>query len=210
MRALHARRGPDLAAALAPLRDRRSAQILVEPAPTDSELAEILQAACSAPDHGALRPYRFVVVRGDGRAALADALVSALAEAQPTASPEQRAKVRGKTTAAPLLVVVVAGPHAGHKVPEWEQGATAACAGFALVLATELAGYGAVWKSAGHMAGQALTGLFDLGPGEHLLGWVNIGTTGAAPAPRRPADLAEVVAVLDDARLRRWPGSTTG
>lgn len=61
----------------APLLDlvlaRRSAPVLKEPGPTRAELARILGAAGTVPDHGTLRPFRFVVVEGDGRAAFGDA-----------------------------------------------------------------------------------------------------------------------------------------
>ena len=46
---------------------RRSAPALTTPAPTDEQLRAILAAGASVPDHGRLRPYRFVVVAGEAR-----------------------------------------------------------------------------------------------------------------------------------------------
>ena len=196
---------PSSQAHLAPLTSRRSAQVLKAPGPNDTELGAILQAACTGPDHGMLRPYRFVVVRQDGQAALADALEGALVQSQPGASPEQRSKVRSKTSQAPCLVVLVASPLVGHKVPEWEQVAAATCAGFGLLLAADLIGFGAVWKTAGVMAGAALTTLLQLEPAEQLLGWVNLGSRGPGePAPRAAPELVEIASVLDGNELRRW------
>ena len=45
------------------------------PGPDAAELRRILEAGAAAPDHGGLRPWRFLVVRGAGRAALGRAAV---------------------------------------------------------------------------------------------------------------------------------------
>lgn len=194
-----------MAAQLAPLTSRRSAQMLKGAGPNDLELEAMLQAACTGPDHGLLRPYRFVVVRQAGQTALADALESALVQSRPEATAEQRAKVRSKTTQAPCLVVLVASPVPGHKVPGWEQAASATCAGFGLLLAADLIGFGAVWKTAGVMVGAELTTLLQLGPAEQLLGWVNIGSRGPGePALRPLRAVAQVTSVLQTSQVQPW------
>lgn len=188
--------GAALEAALQPLHDRRSANALAAPGPDADQLGALLRAAATAPDHGMLRPYRFVVVREDGKAALGAALVDAAREALPGLPAEAEAKIAGKTALAPVMVLLVASPVAGHKVPEWEQVAAASCAGYGLVLAADLAGFGAVWKSAPAMGGTALTRLLALAPGEQVLGWVNLGTrVGVGPA-RRPVAAGEVATSL--------------
>lgn len=197
--------GAELAAALAPLHARRSAKTLTGPGPDDDQLAALLGAACTAPDHGSLRPYRFVVVSGAGQAALGAALVDAACEVDPQLPAAVRAKLAAKTTLAPVLVVLVATPLAGHKVPAWEQVATAACAGFGLVLAADLAGFGAVWKTAPFLAGTRLTGLLGLTTGEQVLGWVNLGSgvPGPGPARRTPAT-ADVATRLTGTARTAW------
>ena len=49
------------------LTTRYSAKTLQEPAPDQGALRLIFQSAVHAPDHGRLRPWRFVVVRGAAR-----------------------------------------------------------------------------------------------------------------------------------------------
>ncbi len=51
---------------------RNSHPRLTEPGPDADQLQTILQAALRAPDHGRLRPWRFVVISGDRRAALGE------------------------------------------------------------------------------------------------------------------------------------------
>ena len=60
------------------LLNRNSHARLVDPGPDAAELNTILQAALRAPDHGRLRPWRFVVVAGDRRQALGDVFVRSL------------------------------------------------------------------------------------------------------------------------------------
>jgi nitroreductase len=108
---------------------RRSATRLVEPAPSAEQLDVVLRAATTVPDHGALHPWRFVVVTGAGRDRFADALVAAAQGDGPQLDAGRAAKVSGKAYVAPMCVVVVASPTDDHKVPEWEQVASASCAG---------------------------------------------------------------------------------
>ena len=53
--------------AIETLLNRNSHPRLVAPGPDEAELETILRAAMRAPDHGRLRPWRFVVIAGDRR-----------------------------------------------------------------------------------------------------------------------------------------------
>src|SRR4029450_12332163 len=59
------------------LLSRQSANLLQEPAPEGAELDLILDAGLRAPDHGRLRPWRFVLIRGSQRQAWAQRLAQA-------------------------------------------------------------------------------------------------------------------------------------
>src|SRR6185312_17535316 len=67
-----------LMTAIDTLLTRASVSDLVDPAPEGPELDLILQAGLRAPDHGKLRPWRFVLIRGAARAAWAETIVAAL------------------------------------------------------------------------------------------------------------------------------------
>jgi nitroreductase len=169
--------------------------------PDDQQLVTIVGAATAVPDHGGLRPWRFVVVRGTGRDRFGDALVAGLMEERGADLPEVVvAKMRGKASAAPCQVMVIASPKVGSNVPVWEQVASASCTGYAIVLAATALGLGAIWKSAPVLHTDPVRELFGATPDEELLGWVNVGT----PAPvktrdadREPPALDDLVAVLD-------------
>ncbi len=148
--------------------------------PSPADLESILATAVTVPDHGDLRPWRFAVCSGAGRERFAAALVAGLHEARGDDLPEAMvAKMHGKAFAAPCAVVLIASPDTSSNVEVWEQVASASCTGYAMVLAATGLGYGAVWKSAAVLATTPVRQLFDVGPDESLMGWVNLGT----PAP---------------------------
>jgi nitroreductase len=178
------------------LTQRTSALALTDPAPDSAQLDKLLAAACAVPDHSSLRPFRFVVVRGDARRAFGEALARVAIDRDPNLGDFAREKLVQKAYFAPCLVALVASPRPGVKVPVWEQEATAACSGFALVLAAEALGFGAVWKSAPVHEGAALTELLGLGPAERFLGWVNLGTHARETRPRPVEDVSVRVRTL--------------
>ena len=59
------------------IKSRRSISRLSPPAPTAAELHLILDAAACAPDHGSLRPWRFIVLRDEAKDAFGPVLAAA-------------------------------------------------------------------------------------------------------------------------------------
>jgi nitroreductase len=171
------------------------------PAPDERDLAQILEAATTVPDHGGLRPWRFAVIRGEGRDRFGEALVAGLVERQGEGVPEGAlAKMRGKAYAAPCAVMLIASPRLESNVPEWEQVVSAACTGYAVVLGATALGLGAVWKSANVLDTEPVRALFGVAAHERLLGWVNVGPPGepsrkkrTAPAEGEPAPLITMI-----------------
>ena len=121
-------------AALDFLSSRRShsPKVLTTPVPGKDELATLLALAARSPDHGALVPWRFIVVAKNARSGLAD-----LAEARAKSlgrNEEETTKARGQFDRGNLAVVVVESPVESQKVPPYEQtlSAGAVCLGFGL------------------------------------------------------------------------------
>lgn len=181
---------------------RRSATTLGDPGPTDAELAKMLAAAGTVPDHGQLRPYRFAVISGDGRLQFGAALAAGARERKPEMSDSALEGVAAKALRSPTIVAVISSPKPG-KIEAWEQLVTAACAGYAIVLAAHAIGVGAVWKSVPFTRGKALAELFGMNETEEVLGWIHMGTkTKDAVAARAPLDLAAITTVFDGSSAR--------
>ena len=189
---------PDTGSILEFLLSRRSAGSLGEPGPNPAQLAHILRATATAPDHGQMRPFRLVVIEGEGRRAFGRALAEAAAERRPGLSPEKAAGIAAKALRSPTSIVVIASPREG-KAEIWEQHATAACAGYALVLGAAAVGVGAVWKSVPFTRGKALAALFHMSATEDMFGWIHLGTaTSEASTGERPGlDVSAITTVID-------------
>ncbi len=176
-------------------------------APDHAALTDILEVATTVPDHGSLRPWRFAVVRGPARDRFGEALVAGLHELRGADLPDAVvAKMRQKAFAAPACVALIASPDPDANVPVWEQEASAACTGYAMVLTAQALGYGAIWKSAATVGAPAVRAFFALSDHERLLGWVNLGTPAPPKAHRRVATagpaLEDLVTVFDDTDAR--------
>ena len=77
----------------------------------------------SAPDHGALRPWRFVLIRGEAIGKLADVAIGAVKRSgDPRMTPEKEKSVREWMAAVPLFIAVAQKiAHDNTKIPEQEQ-----------------------------------------------------------------------------------------
>jgi len=169
------------------------ARQLGAPAPDEATLQRLLGAAIRVPDHGKLVPFRLIRLEGPAKLAFG-ARLFALAEAKhPEMPANKREKERGRYAHAPLVVVVVAHLRPGHKVPEVEQRASANCVAHSLLLGAFALGYGAQWLTGWAAYDTDAAALLGLGPDEHVVGFVHIGTAqGEVPERARPA-LTEVV-----------------
>jgi nitroreductase len=175
------------------LLSRVSVGALGEPAPDAAAVRAIVEAALRAPDHGKLRPWRFIVIRGDARHALGDVFARALAARDPNAPSGALDKERAKPLRAPVLIAVVARVAADHKIPEVEQLLSAGAATMNMLNAIHALGYGGVWLTGGATYDPAVQSALGLTGGERLVGFVHVGTpTQAPPVVTRP-DAADYI-----------------
>lgn len=169
------------------LRRRRSHSSVTADAPGKKELRTLLQAAASVADHGSLRPWRVIALRGDAR----DRLGAALAEAAGLEGAAAE-KFAAKPLRAPLLLAIVVSPKPSHKVPDWEQEAVASGIAHALSLALDDAGWGVMWRTGLQTRSEAVHRMHGLTPEERLLGWLYVGgktkDKGDARKPINPKD----------------------
>lgn len=170
--------------ALAALLGRASVppRLLGDPAPSAAAIDLAVAAALRAPDHGALRPWRFVCIGGDQRAAFGDLLAASLARREPGTSPERLDVERTKPLRAPLLIAAGGAIARDHRIPAWEQEASAAAGIMNLLNAFEAQGFGAIWLTSAALRDSDVKFALGLGEDDALLGWIYVGT----PAPGRP------------------------
>ncbi|HSJ78608.1 MAG TPA: nitroreductase [Erythrobacter sp.] len=169
---------------------RKSAPIqdLVEPAPSEAEIATMMRVATRVPDHGRLAPWRFILYRGEGRHRIGE-MLAALAVEREGALPEARLeKERTRFSRAPLVVGVIHCPKENAAIPQWEMLLSGAAAAMNLALAANALGYGSNWITNWYADDAEGRRLLGLAPQERVVGFVHIGTVsaGAADLPDRP------------------------
>ncbi|HSV48066.1 MAG TPA: nitroreductase family protein, partial [Ramlibacter sp.] len=100
-----------------------SARRLLAPGPDDAQLAALLSLAATAPDHGQVTPWRFILVPTAARQRLAEAFGRALQERDAQATPDDLAKAKEKAYRAPLLLIAVVrlGGDAAPDIPPLER-----------------------------------------------------------------------------------------
>ena len=149
---------------------RRSRPKVTRDAPSREELLPLIAAAGAVADHGSLRPWRLIELRGDALERLGAAFVEATGDEGAAA-----AKLAGKPLRAPLLIAIVAAHRESPKVAEWEQDAVASGVAHVLSLLLAEAGWGVMWRT-GHLTRtEPVRRVHGLADNEQLLGWLYIG-----------------------------------
>ena len=172
---------------------RRSYSKVTALAPTRAELLPLVAAAARVADHGALRPWRLLELRGDARDRLGAAFVAASA-----CEGIEALKLSGKPLRAPLLLAVIASRRVSVKVADWEQDVVAAGVAHTLSLLLEDAEWGAMWRTGPLVRSAPVRQLHGLGDNEELLGWLYVGGIPAdcKPGVRLAIDPEDFLGVL--------------
>ncbi|QLE97239.1 nitroreductase family protein [Neptunomonas phycophila] len=181
--------------ALELLHKRVSAPVLMEPGPNAEQLDSMLLAAQRAPDHGELKPWRFMLVEGEARHALGDLYVKAGKAANTMIDDEKVAKLQKMPLRAPAILVAIAVTQEHPKVPEVEQIITAGCAAQGVIQAAYAMGLGAMWRTGEMAFDPTVKAGLGLQSHEHIVGFIYLGTTKRF----READLS-----LDPEKLSVW------
>lgn len=172
---------------------RRSIGRLTEPAPNDDELRTILLAAAAAPDHGELRPWKFVVLRGENKVAfgnvLAEAYLRRIEAAGGAPEPARLTKEQTKLGRAPLVIVVCAVHRHDPKIPWDDQLGAANAAAQNVCLAATALGYGSMWRTGDPVFDDYVKAALSITEHDAIVGFVYIGTPheGGAKPPNVPS-----------------------
>jgi nitroreductase len=178
------------------LLERHSARQLRDPAPDAGSLALLFESAVRAPDHGRLRPWRFVLIQASGRAALGELFADFLLRSKGAAAATEEAleRERKKAFRAPAVIVVAASIVNIAKIPPIEQILSAGAAAHAILLAARALGFNAVWKTGGAAYDPAVKAALGFETTDAIVGFLYVGTDEEAEAePSRRADWQKFV-----------------
>ena len=176
------------------LTSRSTAKTYGESAPTREHLDQVLQAAVRAPDHGRLRPWRFMLIAGDQRRKLGDLLAASARRRVPGLSEGDLQRERDKALRAPLIIVTACRVVPGTKVPAVEQILAAGAATQNILLALHALGYAAAWKTGEAAYDPEVKKAMGLAADDHIIGLVYTGGgRGATFATGKPASVQDAM-----------------
>jgi nitroreductase len=156
---------------------RSTAKSLTGPGPTPEQIGRLLEAAGHAPDHGRLKPWRFIAVNGAERESFANAVAQSRRDQNAAFTDEQLELERDKIRRSPCILVAGCVVRKDlPKVPEIEQViATGAAVENLLLAATEL-GMGAMWKTGPAAYSARVKAAVGLAVDDHIVAILHLGT----------------------------------
>jgi len=160
-------------ATLEALLSRYSAWPLTVPGPSEQELNLAIDIALRAPDHGHLKPWRFVVIQGDACQALADVFEQA---ARQRGADDDVPRMRSKALAAPVIIALGVHITPARKVPAQEQAFAVAAAAMNILNALQAMGYSGFWGTGPNAYDANVQKALGFADDEQLIGFLYAGT----------------------------------
>jgi nitroreductase len=176
------------------LTTRSSAKSYGDIPPTQDHIATILEAAVRAPDHGRLRPWRFMLIEGTQRKKFGDILAASAMRRNPALSAGDLQREHDKAMRAPLIILVACRVVPGTKVPVIEQILAAGAAAQNILLGLHNFGYAAAWKTGDAAYDPEVKKSLGLAADDHIVGFIYTGGgLGALFAPGKPATVQDAM-----------------
>lgn len=165
------------------LLSRRSLKSVVAPGPTSDQLRTILTAATHAPDHNALRVWRFVLIDQSRMPAFTELAMGAMKNSKKGMDPEKEKRNRVWLSRVPLLIGLAYKIHHDNtKVPEIEQTLSMGAAVMNMQNVIHLMGYASFWSTGLGSHGEQVPEALGFDPLDYrFVGFLAVGTPAGAP-----------------------------
>tara|TARA_B100000886_G_scaffold21202_1_gene13513 strand:- start:220 stop:780 length:561 start_codon:yes stop_codon:yes gene_type:complete len=162
--------------ALSNILERNSPRQLVEPHPSADQMKLVYEAALRAPDHGWIRPSRFIEVSGDGLEKLSNIFQEFARNHLEDVSDDILEKYKQAPFRAPMIIILVSTIKEHPKVPALEQMFSTAAAGQNILLALNALGFGGIWRTGKFALNKKIGSFLGLDDNQEVLGYLYIGT----------------------------------
>ena len=163
-----------------------------------SHLDRILTAGIRVPDHGALKPWKLVVITGEARARLDREVIHAefIAE-NPDVKPEVEAVETSRLQRADVVIAVLSTPVEHPKINVWEMQLSAGAVCTTLLYAAQSFDYAAQWLTEWYAYSDRMLTALGGRPGtDRIAGFIYIGEKIKPPIERTRPDPEKVIARL--------------
>ncbi len=182
------------------IKERRSVH-LFEDRPVSIELVkELLDTAVWVPNHRMTQPWRFVLVHGEGRKRLADAVRTGAEsrERDPEKKQEVGERLYNRFMSIPLFVAVVMSENPNPAVREEDYASTCCIIHNFSLLAWEHQ-IGMVWETYPMLSAPEFRAALGVGPGERIIGNLHVGYSAKVPAAKSRIPAEQLLTIIDQA-----------
>jgi len=146
-------------------------------------IEKLLSAGAQAPNHHKVRPWRFVVLTGDGRKKLGDVMAASFLDRNPATPPEGLEKPRSLPLRAPVVIAVGADKPVDSKIIEIENISAASAACQNILLAANALGLGAIWRTGEWARDAKVKEFLGFATDQHIIGFIYVGHPEIQPEP---------------------------
>ncbi|MEI7555118.1 nitroreductase [Candidatus Chlorohelix sp.] len=169
---------------------RRSVGKVTEKKPTREQIEILLDAACQAPNHHMVEPWRYFVIAGVARAELSKIMVESLTtKLENTTDDKAQAlleKEGNKLFRAPVVIIAASLKPSSPKVVDIENVEAVAAAVQNMLLAAQEIGLVAIWRTGEPAYDPAIKAFLGLEPEEHIVAFVYLGYPAMPNTERTP------------------------
>lgn len=158
-----------------------------DPLPRET-IEKLLSAAVQAPNHYKVRPWRFIVLTGEGRNKLGDAMAASQMDQKPDLPQEAFDKTRSLPLRAPVVIAVGVDKPSEEKVIEIENVSAASAACQNILLAAHALGLGAIWRTGIWARDARVKEFLGFSADQYIVGFIYVGVPEFTPDPhQRPS-----------------------
>jgi len=167
---------------------------LVYPAPDHLAVRRMVEAAVTAVDHGGLRPWRFISIRGAALSDLGDVFVEIKRSNNNSINTEELQREKDRAHSVPFILAVIERAQPDHSVvPVKEQHASIGAAIQNIVMSCHVMGFGAKMVSGRKVSHPMLAQVLNLSREESVFGFVCMGTAVSGTSQKARPEVDEVL-----------------
>ena len=163
-----------------------------------SHLRQILSVGIRVPDHGALKPWRLVVITGSKRKQIDEKVIfPEFIKANPHSSAENQLIEKNRLQRADVVIAVISSPVKHKSIPKWEMQLSAGAVCTTLLYAAQSLGYAAQWLTEWYSYNPKMLKTMGGDPSkDKIAGFIYIGEKVTTPIERTRPNFETVVSYL--------------
>lgn len=173
---------------------RTSQGKLGEPAPDARALETAFACALRAPDHRVLRPWRYLVIRGEALTKLGEIFVTAARATNAGLDDQEAERLRQMPLRAPMLVAAITIHRHDPRVPDEELLLSTGAAVQNFMVALHAQGFASMWRTGPLVHEYLVKSALGLDSHETISGFIYVGMATTEPRRISPLPVNDYVA----------------